>query len=72
MKHVLLAGLAIAGAVTMAAAQTRPAAETIRMRQANYKQMGGAVKGIFDQLASFRSSHARDPAPLGDARAPRP
>ena len=54
MKHFVLASLAIAGAVTMAAAQTRavPAAETIRMRQANYKQMGGAVKGINDQLAA--------------------
>jgi len=53
VKHFLLASLAIAGAVTMAAAQTRfaPAAETIRMRQANYKQMGGAVKGVNDQLA---------------------
>lgn len=52
MKHFLLAGIAVFGAVTMAAAQNRavPAAETIRMRQANYKQMGGAVKGINDQL----------------------
>jgi len=54
MKHFILASLAIAGAVTMAAAQSRavPAADTIRMRQANYKQMGGAVKGINDQLAA--------------------
>ncbi len=54
MKHFILASLAIAGAVTMAAAQTRstPPADTIRMRQANYKQMGGAVKAINDQLAS--------------------
>ncbi len=54
VKHFLLAALAIAGAVTVAAAQTRavPAAETIRMRQANYKQMGAAFRGLNEQLRS--------------------
>ena len=63
MKHLLLAGLAIAGTISVAAAQSRgtPPAETIRMRQANYKQMAAAVKGINDQL------HAGSPS-LPDIR----
>ena len=39
-----------------------PAADTIRMRQANYKQMGGAMKGISDQLPATAPALARDPA----------
>ncbi|TMJ19393.1 MAG: cytochrome c [Alphaproteobacteria bacterium] len=54
MKHLILTAAALAALVTTAAAQNRAssAAETIRMRQANYKQMGGAMKGINDQLRS--------------------
>jgi cytochrome c556 len=54
VKQLLLAAAAFAGAVTAAAAQNRamPPAETIRMRQANYKQMGAAMKGLNEQLRS--------------------
>jgi len=54
MKHFLLASFAIAGLAATAAAQAgrAPPADTIRMRQANYKQMAGAMKGINDQLRS--------------------
>jgi cytochrome c556 len=48
LKNFLLAGLAIAGTATAAFALAP--ADTIRMRQANYKQMAGAVKGINDQI----------------------
>lgn len=48
MKHILLAGLAVAGIVTVAAAQTP--ADTIRMRQGNYKQMAGAMHGLLEQV----------------------
>ena len=54
MKQLLLVAAALAGLVTAAAAQNRApsAADTIRMRQANYKQMGAAMKGINEQLRS--------------------
>ena len=54
MKHFLFAAAALAGIVATAAAQNRPpaAADTIRMRQANYKQMAAAMKGINEQLRS--------------------
>lgn len=49
MKHVLLGAAALAAIATAAYAQ-RPAASVIQARQANYKQMAAAVKGINDQL----------------------
>jgi cytochrome c556 len=54
VKHLALAAAALAAAVTAAAAQNRaaPPAETIRMRQTNYKQMGAAMKGINEQVRS--------------------
>ena len=67
MKHFILASLAIAGTVTVAAAQTRarsPAA-TIQMRQANYKQMAGAVKGLNDQLQRRLAVASRHPPAFG-------
>lgn len=47
MKYVL-ASLALAGVATAALAFAP--ADTIRMRQGNYKQMAAAMKGIGDQL----------------------
>jgi cytochrome c556 len=54
VKHLALAAAALAAVVTAAAAQNRatPPAETIRMRQTNYKQMGAAMKGINEQVRS--------------------
>lgn len=54
MRHFVLAAAAAACLVTAAAAQLRPAqaAGTIRARQAKYKQMAAAIKGINDQLRS--------------------
>lgn len=52
MKRLVLAASAIAAIVTTAAAQNPPAAGLIRERQTHYKQMGGAIKGISDQLRS--------------------
>jgi cytochrome c556 len=53
LKHLVLAVAALAAIVSTAAAQNRPAAgDTIRMRQANYKQMGGAMHAITEQLRS--------------------
>lgn len=52
MKPFILAtcaGLAIAGAAIAQAGATGPA-QTIKMRQGNYKQMASAMKGINDQL----------------------
>jgi cytochrome c556 len=49
VKHVLLGAAALAAVATAAYAQ-RPAAQVIQARQANYKQMAAAVKGINDQL----------------------
>ena len=51
MKHILLGAAALAAIATAAYAQ-RPAAPVIQQRQANYKQMAAAVKGINDQLRS--------------------
>ena len=48
MKHLVLASLAAAGLAT--AAYAFAPADTIRMRQANYKQMAAALKGTNDQL----------------------
>jgi cytochrome c556 len=50
LKHVLLTAAAIVAIVATAAAQTGGAADIIRGRQAHYKQMGGAMKAINDQL----------------------
>lgn len=52
MKHLILGAAAMAAIVTTAAAQRRaPAvAELIHARQARYKQMGAAIKGIRDEL----------------------
>jgi cytochrome c556 len=49
VKHVLLGAAALAAIATAAFAQG-PAAQIIQARQANYKQMAAAVKGINDQL----------------------
>lgn len=49
MKHVLLGAAALAAIAGVAYAQS-PAANLIRTRQANYKQMAAALKGINDQL----------------------
>ncbi|MEA3043800.1 MAG: hypothetical protein QOJ53_991 [Sphingomonadales bacterium] len=51
MKHLIL-GAAVAAIVTTAAAQNRApaAADTIHARQARYKQMGAAMKGIREEL----------------------
>ena len=48
MKHLILASFAVAGLASAAFAFAP--ADTIRMRQANYKQMGAAMKGLNDQL----------------------
>ena len=50
MKRLVLTAAAVAAIVT--AAQTPSPADLIRDRQAHYKQMGGAMKGINDQLHS--------------------
>jgi cytochrome c556 len=49
VKHVLLCAAFIAAAATAAYAQ-RSAPPVIQARQANYKQMAAAMKGINDQL----------------------
>jgi len=49
VKQVLLAAAALA-AVATAASAYGPAASVVRTRQANYKQMAAALKGINDQL----------------------
>ena len=51
MRNLLLGLLAIAGVTAAAAAQSRAlsAAGTIHMRQANYKQMGAAMKALNEQ-----------------------
>lgn len=54
MKKLILAVVAVA-AICGAAYAQRPApnpAQAIQTRQANYKQMAGALKGISDQLRS--------------------
>jgi len=50
VKRAILAALALAGTATAAFALAP--ADTIRMRQANYKQMAAALKGVNDQLRS--------------------
>jgi len=50
MRHVILCAFAIAGFVAVAEAQTGGAAGVIRDRQANYKQIGAAVRTINQQL----------------------
>jgi cytochrome c556 len=57
VKRLVLAAAAVAAIVTTAAAQN-PAAGLILERQAHYKQMGGAMKGINDQLHSGAPSIA--------------
>ena len=49
MKQFLLGAAALAAVATAAYAQ-RPAPPIVQARQANYKQMAAAVKGINDQL----------------------
>lgn len=52
MKRVALTAAAVAAIVTTAVAQTASPADLIRARQAHYKQMGAAMKGLNDQLHS--------------------
>lgn len=58
MKHLLLTAAAIGAIVTTAAAQNRTPADLIHERQAHYKQMGGAMKAINDQLHASAPSIA--------------
>lgn len=57
MKRALIAGLAIA--LTAGAAFAYDAASQIKERQANMKQIGGNMKGLYDTL-----SGDKDPAKL--------
>jgi cytochrome c556 len=50
VKRLVLTAAAIAAIVTTATAQSPSPADLIRARQANYKQMGAAMKGMYDQL----------------------
>ena len=50
MKHLILAAAATAAIVTVASAQSPTPAQTIQMRQGNYKQMAAAMKGLNDEL----------------------
>ena len=53
MKNLLLGVLAVAGLTGVAIAQNaRNAAATIHSRQAKSKQMGAAMKGLYDQVRS--------------------
>ena len=54
MRHLILGAAALVAIAATAAAQHRApaAADLIRARQANYKQMSAAMKGINDQLRS--------------------
>ena len=52
MRLFILAAAATAAIVTVASAQAPSPAQTIQMRQANYKQMGAAMKGLSDELRS--------------------
>lgn len=54
MKRLVLAIAAAASAAAAAQLPRQDAAGTIRVRQANYKQMAGAMKGIRDQLRASR------------------
>lgn len=73
MRHVILCVLAIAGIVAVAEAQTGGAADVIRNRQANYKQIAGAVRTINQQLRADQPSidQIREAAALVADRAPR-
>jgi cytochrome c556 len=52
VRNIVLAVLAVAGLTAVAAAQNRPPspAATIKMRQANYKQMGAAMRALNEQV----------------------
>ena len=50
MTRLVLTAAAVAAIVTTAAAQSPSPADLIRERQAHYKQMGAAMKGIYDQI----------------------
>jgi len=52
VKRLVLTAAAVAAIVTTAIAQTPSPADLIRERQAHYKQMGGAMKAVNDQLHS--------------------
>jgi cytochrome c556 len=52
VTRLVLTAAAVAAIITTAAAQSPSPADQIRERQAHYKQMGGAMKGIGDQLHS--------------------
>ena len=56
MKHILLTAGAIAAIVGTAVAQNRTPADLIRERQGHYKQMGAAMKGLYDQIHSSEPS----------------
>ena len=56
MKHILLAAAAVAAIAAAAAAQNRSPADLIRERQAHYKQMGGAMHAISEQLRASEPS----------------
>lgn len=50
MKHVLLTAAAVAAVAVTAAAQSPTPADLISARQSRYKQMGAAMKGIYNEL----------------------
>jgi cytochrome c556 len=50
VKRLVLSAVAVAAIVTTAVAQTPSPADRIHERQAHYKQMGAAMKGMYDQL----------------------
>jgi cytochrome c556 len=56
MRHLILSAIAVAGLVATAGAQTGGAQGMIRERQANYKQIGGAVRTISEQLRAGEPS----------------
>ena len=56
VKHLALTAAAVAAIVTTAAAQAPSAADRIRERQGHYKQMGAAMKGMYDQLHASQPS----------------
>jgi cytochrome c556 len=73
MRHVMLSVLAIVGIVAVAEAQTGGAAGVIQSRQANYKQIAGAVRTIGNQLKADQPDIAsiRQATALVADRAPR-
>lgn len=56
MRQVILLVFAVAGIVATAEAQTGGAAGVIRERQANYKQIGAAVRTINQQIRADQPS----------------